>query len=132
GMTDLPLPEITSLNARYWGALEGGELVFQACGCGARWLPARPECPNCLAADGWSWSPSSGRGRLVSWVVYHAAYHPAFADRVPYNVAIVELEEGPRLITNIEAANESLRPDMPVRLAVARENGFAIARFRPR
>ena len=130
-MSELPLPEITPLNAPYWRGLDEGELRFQACSCGARWLPARPECPNCLRGDGWRWERSAGRGRLYSWVVYHAAYHPAFAERLPYNVAIVELDEGPRLITNIDAPPGDLRAHMTVRLVAARENGFAIARFRP-
>jgi uncharacterized protein len=130
-MSDLPLPEITPLNKPYWSALRDGALVFQACACGTRWLPARSECPGCLRADQWRWTPASGRGRVLSWVVYHTAYHPAFADRLPYNVAIVELAEGPRLITSILAANESLRADLPVELATTDVDGVAIATFAP-
>jgi uncharacterized OB-fold protein len=64
-------------------------------------------------------------------VIYHVAYHPAFADRIPYNVAIVELEEGPRLITNINAPNALLAADQRVRLAPHLENEFTFARFAP-
>ncbi|MCR5876788.1 OB-fold domain-containing protein [Phenylobacterium sp. J426] len=131
GVNELPRPDITELNAPYWTALGEGRLVFQACACGRRWLPPRRECPACLRDDQWAWQEASGRGTLVSWVVYHAAYHPAFAARTPYNVAIVALEEGPRLIANIDVRNEDLRGDMPVRLAVAEDNGVALARFRP-
>lgn len=45
--------------------------------------------------------PVSGRGKVFSYVVYHRVYHPGFADEVPYTVALVELEEGPRMISNI-------------------------------
>jgi uncharacterized OB-fold protein len=130
-MSELPLPEITALTAPYWDALKKGSLVFQGCACGKRWLPARRECPNCLREDQWRWQPASGRGRLISWVVYHTAYHPAFAAKTPYNVAIVELEEGPRLISNIEAANDSLKGDMPVRLQGHTGDGFPLTRFIP-
>ena len=77
---DLPQPEITDLNRPYWDALQQGHLVYQRCGCGHGWLPARAECPACLR-PGAPWVRASGRGMLLSWVVYHTAYHPAFADR---------------------------------------------------
>ena len=124
-----PKPEITELNRPYWDALEQGHLVVQHCAAGHAWLPARRHCPTCLA-DAAGWRRASGRGRLVSWVVYHTAYHEAFAARLPYNVALVELEEGPRLITNIVYANDALRGDAPVVLCVEREEGQALARFR--
>jgi len=67
----------------------------------------------------------------VSWVVYHKAYHDAFRDRVPYNVAVVELEEGARLITNVAAPNDSLRIGLPVRLRVEEAFGLPLPRFAP-
>jgi hypothetical protein len=61
------------------------------------------------------WVRVSGRGRVYTWVVIHQRYHPGFAGELPYNVAIVELEEGPRLITNIVGCkNEDLRIGMEV------------------
>lgn len=75
---------------------------------------------------------ASGRGRLVSWVVYHTAYHDWFADRLPYNVAIVELEEGPRLITNLVEEPESVEPQagVPVQFVAAKREGIGIAHFK--
>jgi len=127
-----PAPEPTAVSAPYWDALKAGHLQFQRCKkCKHAWLPPRGECPNCLA-DQWSWERASGQGKLVSWVVYHIAYHPAFADKLPYNVAVVELAEGPRLITNIVNPTEQggLRADRPVELAIQQEQGIALARFR--
>ncbi|MCC7426284.1 MAG: OB-fold domain-containing protein [Alphaproteobacteria bacterium] len=129
-MADHPLPELTPLSEPYWKALDQGHLVFQRCTCGHAWLPPRLQCTACLGDD-WRWERASGRGRLVSWVIYHTAYHEAFRSRVPYNVAIVALDEGPRLITNILAPASALARDMPVTLAIKREQGFALARFRP-
>ena len=70
----------------------------------------------------------------LSWVVYHRAYHPAFADRVPYNVVVAELDEGPRLITNVVGieGGEGLAIEMPVELQAETEGdspsrGFAVS-----
>jgi hypothetical protein len=127
-----PAPEPTVVSAPYWDALKEGHLQFQRCKkCNHAWLPPRGECPNCLG-DAWAWERASGKGTLVSWVVYHIAYHEAFAGKLPYNVAVVELSEGPRLITNIVNPTEKggLRADRPVELAIEREHGIALARFR--
>jgi uncharacterized OB-fold protein len=128
---DIPLPEKTPLTAPYWQALDEGHLVVARCDCGHAFLPPRPLCPRCLQAA-WRWERASGKGRLVSWVVYHTAYHPAYADRLPYNVALVELDEGPRLITNLVDAPDQLVADAPVDLCIEREQGWALARFRQR
>jgi uncharacterized OB-fold protein len=122
----------TELNSPYWDALEAGALVFQRCANGHGWLPARIHCPRCLS-DLHEWVPASGRAQLISWVVYRRAYHPAFADRVPYNVALVQLEEGPQLMTNVVGLSQAapLVAGMPLRLEVEREGELSVARFAP-
>lgn len=127
-----PGPEITDLNRPYWNALKEGRHLYQCCkGCGHTWLPARSDCPGCLADD-WSWKEASGRARLVSWVVYRIAYHASFAKRLPYTVAVVELEEGPRIFSNIVGTDAStLRVDMPLQMVIEDESGFSVARFQP-
>lgn len=127
----LPVPARTELTAPYWEALEAGTLVFQQCSDGHVWLPARTSCPRCLS-DRVEWTPASGRARLVSWVVFRRSYSPAFADRVPYNVALVELVEGPRMISNlIVSADAHLVAGMPLLLQIEIEDGISLARFRP-
>ena len=130
--TTLPDPDINEASKSYWDALQAGKLTFQHCRhCGNNWLPARGECPRCLQAD-WAWQEASGRAKLISWVVFHRAFHPAFADRLPYNVAIAELAEGPRLITNIVIDDaETLKIDQPLLFVPAQEQGHGIARFKP-
>jgi len=124
----IPKPEVTELTRPYWEALAQGRLMFQRCDCGLAWLPARRECPQCLS-DKVRWENATGTGKLVSWVVYHMAYSDAFKDKLPYNVAVVELDEGPRLITNMLGAHEALACDAPVRLAIEVVDGLALARF---
>jgi uncharacterized OB-fold protein len=119
--------------APYWEALAAGRHTFQRCtACGHAWLPPRHECPSCLQSA-YDWEKASGRGRLVSWVVFHVAFDPAFAARLPYNVAIVELAEGPRLISNVVGIDdpETLAIDQPLELVIESEDGVAIPRYRP-
>ena len=127
-----PGPEITDLNRPYWDGLKEGRHQYQCChACGHRWLPARSECPGCLGTD-WAWQEAGGRARLVSWVVYRIAYHASFAKRLPYTVAVVELEEGPRMVSNIVGAEPAaLRVDMPLRMVIENEGDCAVARFTP-
>jgi uncharacterized protein len=128
---EFPAPAATGLGAHYWSELKEGRLVYQHClGCGNAWLPARSECPRCLGPE-WSWKQASGRAKLVSWVVYHHAYHPWFAAKLPYNVSVVELAEGPRLVSNVIDAGKPLKIDMPLSLVIEREGGVALPRFTP-
>jgi uncharacterized OB-fold protein len=89
---DLPKPEPTELTRPFWDALRDGHLVFQRCANGHAFLPARHHCPACLRPDP-QWERASGKGRLVSWVVYHTAYHRR-SSRLPYNVALVGSPKG--------------------------------------
>src|SRR5262249_49387232 len=124
-----PLPEPTPLSQPYWDALKQGRLTFQKCRhCGHAWLPARAECPECLRAE-WDWTNASGKGRVVSWVIYHHAYHEEFKARVPYNVTLVELDEGPRMITNVVNPELGIAAERKVALKIEDESGVAVARF---
>ncbi len=126
-----PTPDTTGIGAQYWNALREGHLTYQCCkACSYAWLPARTECPTCLSPE-WSWQPASGRAKLISWVIYHHAYHPWFAKKLPYNVSVVELAEGPRLISNVVATATPLRIDMPLQLVIEHEADMALARFKP-
>ena len=126
---EMPKPDPTGLSRPYWDALREGHLVIQRCGCGHAWLPARRECPSCLR-DGARWEDCSGRGSVLSWVVYHTAYHPAFESRLPYHVALIELDEGPRLLSRVLDGHERLQGGLRVELAVSWEDGLALPTFR--
>jgi uncharacterized protein len=110
-----PIP-VTSAEAQpYWDGLRDRKLLMPRCdACGKYWFPPSLLCPNCNATK-WTWASTSGHGRIFSYVVYHRVYHPGFADEVPYAVAVIELDEGPRMISNvIGIAPDKLACDMRV------------------
>lgn len=128
----IELAEPSGPVAAHRAALGEGRLTFQRCTqCANAWLPPRDFCPACLSGQ-WEWEQASGRARVVSWVVYHRAYHPAFADRLPYNVVVAELEEGPRCITNVVGieGSEGLAVDAALTLELGTEGSIPVARFR--
>jgi hypothetical protein len=71
-------------------------------------------CAECGSWE-WEWAKSSGRGKLFTWTVVILAMYPAFAEEVPYAVALIEMEEGPRVVSRIvDVAPEDLYMDMPL------------------
>ncbi|WGF87834.1 Zn-ribbon domain-containing OB-fold protein [Marinivivus vitaminiproducens] len=106
-MLSRPEPKHTPVNEPFWRAAAEGRLATPKCeACGERHFPPAPRCPHCLS-DRIGWSPVSGRGNLVSWVVFHQCYWDSVREELPYLVATVDLEEGVRLLTNLvgEAGN---------------------------
>jgi len=112
-----PLPAISSLNRPFWDGLREGELRMQQCAaCHKMWYPPSPFCPDCWGGEV-IWTVVSGRATVNSWVRFHQAYWPAYADELPYNVAEVTLEEGPRLLTNLVGiAEEDIRIGLEVQV----------------
>jgi uncharacterized OB-fold protein len=129
-----PLPRPTEDSAPYWEAARLGELRMQRCGdCGHVRFPPSILCARCLS-DKSDWIRLSGRGKVFSWIVIHQSQHPAFNPDAPYNVAIVELEEGPRLHTNlVDVDNAEIHIDMPVEVVFDKVNDeVTLPKFRPR
>jgi uncharacterized OB-fold protein len=110
-----PLPLRSEENAPYLDGLKRRALLLQRCGvCSKYRYPPSMHCPSCLSDESAS-VESSGRGFVYSFIILHQPYHPGFREDLPYNVAVVELEEGPRVVTNITGcANEGVRIGMPV------------------
>ena len=96
-------------------AIKEHQLRFQQCrDCQhIRWPPSII-CPLCYSHDT-EWIVASGKGKIYTFVVYHQAFHQAFENDLPYVTAIVELAEGPHLLSNIVGCNpEEIECDMPV------------------
>lgn len=78
-----------------------GTLRFLRCSrCGYLRSPRGTRCPECLSTDA-GWQADAGTGTVWSFCVYRRAFQPAFANALPYNVALVELDSGPRLVSNV-------------------------------
>lgn len=132
-MADKPRPIITPLDQQHWDLLRRHVLSFQQCpACGARFFPATPICSEC-GADDPEWVSACGQATLISWVVFHKSYFPGFNAELPYNVAIVRLDEGPSLVANVIGVdNASLRSGMPLEVAYEDvDDTLTIAKFRP-
>ena len=96
-----PLPTITDANRPYWDACRNHELKLQRCSaCAHLWFPPSFICPNCLGSD-IAWEKVSGRGKIWSHMRMWQRYFPGFSEDLPYIVAYIELEEGPRMMSTI-------------------------------
>ena len=96
-----PVPEVDATLAPFFAAANEARLVVQRCtACGTLRFPPRELCSACLSTKA-SWAEVSGRGAVFSFNVMHQIYHPAFAAEVPYAVVVVQLAEGPKLISNV-------------------------------
>jgi uncharacterized protein len=102
-----PLPTIDEQNAPFWEAAKQGRLAMQQCQqCGHIRFPIQPLCPVCISPD-FAWTDLSGRGTVFSKIVYQRAFHPAYRGDVPYNLVIIQLEEGPRMFSNVHENPDS-------------------------
>ena len=127
-----PLPNPSSLTEPFWQAAAEHRLVAQCCdACGRLRHYPRPMCPDCHAVQ-YSWQTLSGRGQIYSYCVAHQAFHPFWADRVPYVIATIELEEGIRMLSEMpDLAPESVAIGSPVRVDFeAIEGGLWLPFFR--
>ncbi len=127
------LPNVTEENAPYWRSARSHALQLPFCmSCERAFYPVQRRCPRCLG-DRLEWRPVSGRARVYSWVVDHQVYDQSFAGRIPYIVAVVELEEGPRLVTNIvNCSPGDVRRDVAVRFVYEDvDDEIALVYFEP-
>lgn len=100
-MTGLVLPVVTDENRPFWEGCREGVLRLQRCGaCGRLRYPISTVCPHCVSGEA-TWEAMSGRGSVYSFAVFRHAYNEAWRERVPYSVALVELEEGPTMLSNV-------------------------------
>lgn len=131
--TRKPVPQPTPETQPFWDAAQAGELRIQRCNdCNKFYFYPRPFCPDCMG-DNVEWQTVSGRGVLWSYVINHRAA-PGFEDEAPYAIAVVKLEEGPTMMTNIvgiENTPENLVLDMPLEVVFEDQGPVKVAKWRP-
>ena len=128
-----PLPRIDEESRGYWEALARHELYFQRCrDCGTKRFYPRALCPACLSSAT-EWVRASGRGTVYSFTVTYQNQAPGFREELPYVLAIVELDEGVRMMTNvIGGAPDAVRVGMAVEVVFEDVTAeVTLAKFRP-
>ena len=112
---DKPLPVVTDENRPFWEGCRQGKLLLQYCDqCHRHQFYPRLYCMQC-GSDKLQWAEASGRGRIYSYTIIHRNKTPEFVQDVPYNVAIIQLDEGPRMIANlVDCPTDGAHIDLPV------------------
>lgn len=94
-----PTPIVDPGTEPYWEALRHNRLLLRHCrACDRPHFYPREICPHCYSLD-LDWSEASGKGSVYSYTVAHRPAGPAYSDDVPYTIVIVELDEGPRMMS---------------------------------
>ncbi|CAM5777898.1 MAG: Zn-ribbon domain-containing OB-fold protein [Pseudomonadota bacterium] len=104
-MYEKPLPTVDPESAPYWSALKENRLILKHCrDCGRHHFYPRALCPHCHS-DALEWSDARGTGSIYSFTVARRPAGPAFKADAPYVVAVIDLDEGARMMTNIVTDN---------------------------
>ena len=133
---DRPLPQPITPEARpYWDGLKEGKLMLPKCGaCGHAFFYPRVVCPACQSRT-ITWIQATGKGRLHSFGIAHQSFNKAFKVAPPDVLAMVELEEGPRMLSNlidVKADPAVVKCDMPVEVVFHKlSDEVTIPLFRP-
>jgi uncharacterized OB-fold protein len=128
------LPQPSTESQLFWDGLADHQLLVQRCSsCGRFWFPPSNRCQHCWSEDS-AWTQVSGRAEIFSFTVFRRAYAAELVDQLPYVVAVVELAEGPRLITNVVDCDPGdVRVGMPVEVVFEDfADGMTLHAFRPR
>lgn len=127
-----PIPVIDADSKQFWEGCNKEQLLIQHCGdCHQYIYYPRIVCPNCMSSN-ISWHESSGRGKVYSYTIVRFG-PPGFNDDVPFVSALVELEEGVRMITNIVNCDvEDVTCDMPVEVTFEQRDTVKLPVFKPR
>ena len=128
-----PLPNMSDGTRPYWEACKEHRLVLPKCrSCGEIYFFPNGFCPHCLSED-IEWIEATGKGKIHAYSVVERPPSPQFSEDVPYVVAMIELEEGPRMMSNVlEMSHEDIRIDMPVEVVFEDvTESVTIPQFRP-
>jgi uncharacterized OB-fold protein len=127
-----PVPVPDEASRPWYEGARRHQLMLQRCGaCGTAMAPVKPRCITCFAPSP-AWVAAAGQGTLYTYTIVHQSY-PGFADQVPYNIAVVELEEGVRVTANVvDCDNDQLRIGMALEVVFDDiTDDVTLPRFRP-
>lgn len=128
-----PIPIVNEWARPFWEAARRNTLSIQFCkACSKHIFYPRIACPHCGSADV-EWVNASGKGTIYSYTVVESNAPSAFVADIPYVVAIVELKEGVRMLSNIVGCDPStVRCDMPVEVVFEKlDDEFTLPKFKP-
>ena len=130
---DKPLPQPTPWSASFWEGCKNQELLIQQCrDCRKYVFYPKLFCPHCLS-ENLECVKSKGRGKVYSYSIIQSYAPSEFAEDLPYVVAVIELEEGVRMMSNIvDCPLEEIQCDMPVEVVFEQvTEEFTLPRFKP-
>ena len=128
-----PIPEPDERSQAFFDGARRGEFMLSRCSDCHAWLPpASMICSECLG-ERIEWEQASGDGTVFSFGLMHQHYHPGFIQDLPYNVTVVELDEGPRFNTNlINISNDDIELGARVTVVfVEQGDGVFLPKFEP-
>jgi len=127
-----PLPRPNPTTQPFFDAAREHRLVLQRCPRDGFFYYPRSRCPACLGDD-WTWEECSGRGEVHSFTIDRIGHLPALRALAPFAIAIVELDEGPRITARlVDADVDEVAVGMPVEPAFEDVDGMTLVHFRPR
>ena len=128
----VPGPTPTGESERFWAGCRDGELLLQFCESCEHWVfYPRAICPHCWS-DRLDWRRASGTGTVRSFTVVHKPGHPGWAVAAPYTVAVIDLAEGPTMLTALVGVEPAdVRVGLPVRVSFERVGEFVLPFFTP-
>lgn len=108
GKDERPKPEANEDSREFWAGIKSHQILVQKCSsCGLLRFYPRILCPECLS-DQFQWIPCSGKGRIYSHTTVYRPPLPAFEEFVPYTIALIDLEEGIRILSRVEGDPDSI------------------------
>jgi uncharacterized protein len=113
----------------FWDGVQQGQLLFQRCtACGTLRHPPAPMCGDCHSLE-WDTQESRGTGSVYTWILSH---HPTRPDAEPRIVALVQLDDGPRFVSNLLGVEiDDVRNNMPVAVCFETIDDVVLPQFRP-
>jgi uncharacterized OB-fold protein len=128
-MTDKPIPEVNEMNGIYFEGCAKGELRLRRCPrCDARFRFAYEWCPQCWSLE-LGWEKASGLGKVTHYSVVHMP--PSDAFETPYVLALIELDEGVRMMSNVKCDPDEVRIGLPVKVTFEKRGDVFLPMFEP-